>query len=59
MKQNNITCSYHKKFKPYPKDNYIKSNRINLINQKFNSHKPNIKWFTDITYIKYNGGFVI
>lgn len=57
MKQNDIKCIYHKRFKPYPKDNYFKSNRINLVNQDFTSPKPNSTWFTDITYIKYNGGF--
>lgn len=57
MKLNNVKCIYHRKFKPYPKDNFIKGNRINLIKQDFKSIKPNSTWFTDITYIKYNGGF--
>lgn len=57
MKLNNIKCIYHKRFKPYPKNNYSKAKRINLINQNFKTNIPNSKLFTDISYLKYNGGF--
>lgn len=58
MKQNGLFPEIVHKFKPYPKGKSDGRYSENILNQKFDSEKPDQQWAGDITYIKTNLGWV-
>ncbi len=56
--QYGITCRRHKRFKITTNSNHNKLVYPNLIDQKFDTNRPNESWVSDITYIWTNEGWL-
>ena len=57
-KEHGIKCRRHKRFKVTTDSNHNKLVYPNLLDQKFDSSRPNESWVSDITYIWTNEGWL-
>ena len=55
-KEYGIKCRRHKRFKVTTNSNHNKLIYPNLLNQKFDTSRPNKSWVSEITYIWTNEG---
>ena len=53
-----IKCRRHKRFKITTNSNHNKLIYPNLLDQKFDTNRPNESWVSDITYILTNAGWL-
>ena len=56
MQENSITAKVKRRYKSTTTSNYMSQIAPNLLRQNFTTHKPNMVWVSDITYLDTREG---